>query len=274
MKCPYCGIYCADDERECPVCGKRFIGVSNPQKRSTNQPHKEIPHQPKKQPAAQSTERKQTYGNKSTSTESAWQKAAAGQHIHDNPLEHKKPSSGIGCLIVIIMVIVLTIFTAMGNIGYNMISDFDISEDFSSSFEDDIYEDTDISSVLTGVWRSSDGFFLSIDEQGTVSWSDADGMYSDDEPLFQQIHLTEENQAEYCSDDEIKKYPLDSFAYYYLYVIDTDSTEEMHVWFYLPQGETSPNSFDCYNIDTEENTTFTFVSDQSDFIPLGPEQQS
>lgn len=275
MKCPYCGIYCTDDERECPVCGKRLTGVPKSQKRSADQSHKEIPHQPKKQPAAQSTERKQTYGNKSTSTESAWQKAAAGQHIHDNPLEHKKQSGGIGCLIAILIFLAFMLFPVMGSIGYSIISDSDISEDFSSFFEDDVYEETDISSVLTGTWRNTDGTLtLTIDEEGVVTWSDADGIHSDGDPLFENINLTDDNQEDYCSADDLQDYPPDSYTYYSIYAVasewDDDSCLEM--WFYFPQDEQSPEIFDYYDYYEETYNTFTLVSDSTEPMPAGPEQ--
>ena len=140
MKCPHCGIYYTDGEKECPVCGKRpGIQASKPQKQSEGTSHKEILHQPKKQPSAQSTERKQTYGNKSKSTEAAWQQAAAGQHTHANPLEPKQKKSGCGsgCLIILILFIVITTIQIIGAVGFNVMAKPEgVIESIFSSSED------------------------------------------------------------------------------------------------------------------------------------------
>ena len=280
MKCPHCGIYYTDGEKKCPVCGKRpGIQAPKPQKQSEGTSHKEIPHQPKKQPSVQSTERKQTYGNKSKSTEAAWQQAAAGQHTHDNPLERKPKKSGSpGCLIILILFIVITTIEIIGTVGFNVFSHsegFDESFTTSEDMSDDIAEDVDIQTVLTGTWRNGDGTLtLTIDEEGVVTWSDSTGIHSDDWPQFERLNLTEDNQEEYCSVDEMRDYPLDSFTYYSIYAMaaDWDDDSELDMWFYLPQEEQSPEIFDYYDYYEEAYGTFTRVSDSTQPIPAGPEQ--
>ena len=133
----------------------------------------------------------------------------------------------------------------------------------------------DIQTVLTGTWRNTDGSLtLTIDEEGVVTWSDADGIHSDDVPLFERLNLTEDNQEEYCSVDEMRDYPLDSFTYYSLYAVaaDWDDDSELDMWFYLPQEEQSPETFDYYDYYEEAYGTFTRVSDSTQPIPAGPEQ--
>lgn len=280
MKCPHCGIYYTDGEKKCPVCGKRpGIQAPKPQKQSEGTSHKEILHQPKKQPSAQSTERKQTYGNKSKSTEAAWQQAAAGQHTHANPLEPKQKKSGCGsgCLIILIIFILITVIQIIGAVGFNVFSySEDVGESITSFLEDeDIGEEMDIQTVLTGTWRNTDGSLtLTIDEEGVVTWSDADGIHSDDVPLFERLNLTEDNQEEYCSADELQDYPPDSFTYYSLYAVasDWDDDSELDMWFYLPREEQSPETFDYYDYYEETYGTFTRVSDSTQPIPAGPEQ--
>ena len=280
MKCPHCGIYYTDGEKKCPVCGKRpGIQAPKPQKQSEGTSHKEILHQPKKQPSAQSTERKQTYGNKSKSTEAAWQQAAAGQHTHANPLEPKQKKSGCGsgCLIILIIFILITVIQIIGAVGFNVFSySEDVGESITSFLEDeDIGEKMDIQTVLTGTWRNTDGSLtLTIDEEGVVTWSDADGIHSDDVPLFERLNLTEDNQEEYCSADELQDYPPDSFTYYSLYAVasEWDDDSELDMWFYLPQEEQSPEIFDYYDYYEEAYGTFTRVSDSTQPIPAGPEQ--
>lgn len=284
MKCPHCGIYYTDGEKECPVCGKR-PGIQAPKsssrKRSADTSHKEIPHQSKKKPSVQSTERKQTYGNKSKSTESAWQQAAAGQHLHDNPLERKtKKSSGSGCLIILIVFIVITAIEIMGTVGFSFLSYSEgIGESIimSEDSSDDIGEEVDIQTVLTGTWCNTDGTLtLTIDEKGVVTWSDADGIHSNGGPLFERLNLTEDNQEEYCSVDEMRDYPLDSFTYYSLYAAaaEWDDNSELDLWFYLPQGEQSPETFDYYDYYEETYDTFTRVSGSTEPMPVGPEQNA
>lgn len=282
MKCPHCGIYYTDGEKKCPVCGKRpGIQASKPQKQSEGTSHKEIPHQPKKPSSAQSTERKQTYGNKSSSTEAAWQQAAAGQHTHTNPLEPKQKKSGCGsgCLIILIVFILITAIQIIGAVGFNVMAKPEgvIESIFSSSEEsaEDIGEDVDIQTVLTGTWRNTDGSLtITIDEEGVVTWSDAAGIHSDDWPLFERLNLTEDNQKEYCSVDEIKDYPLDSFTYYSIYAMaaEWDDDSELDMWFYLPQDTQSPETFDYYDYYEETYDTFTRVSDSTEPMPSGPEQ--
>lgn len=284
MKCPHCGIYYTDGEKECPVCGKRpgiQAAKSSARKSSAGTSHKDVPHQPKKKPSAQSTERKQTYGNKSSSTETAWQQAAAGQHTHTNPLEPKQKTSGCGsgCLIILIVFILITAIQIIGAVGFNVMAKPEgvIESIFSSSEEsaEDIGEDVDIQTVLTGTWRNSDGTLtLTIDEEGVVTWSDSDGIHSDDVPLFERLNLTEDNQEEYCSADELQDYPPDSFTYYSLYAVasEWDDDSELDMWFYLPQEEQSPEIFDYYDYYEEAYGTFTRVSDSTQPIPAGPEQ--
>ena len=284
MKCPHCGIYYTDGEKECPVCGKRpgmQAAKSSARKSSAGTSHKYVPHQPKKKPSAQSAERKQTYGNKSSSTEAAWQQAAAGQHTHDNPLEQKKKKSGCGsgCLIILIVFILITAIQIIGAVGFNVMAKPEgvIESIFSSSEEsaEDIGEDVDIQTVLTGTWRNTDGSLtLTIDEEGVITWSDADGIHSDDVPLFERLNLTEDNQKEYCSVDEIKDYPLDSFTYYSIYAMaaEWDDDSELDMWFYLPQDTQSPETFDYYDYYEETYDTFTRVSDSTEPMPSGPEQ--
>ena len=122
MRCPYCGVNYTDGERQCPICGKR-APLNAPKKKKTidfgiSRESEEANY------TAKSTERKQTYRDSSNAfqdipkreqkekpdAESAWQRAARGEHSHGNPLEPKKKNGcGIGCLIVVIVFIVISI---------------------------------------------------------------------------------------------------------------------------------------------------------------------
>lgn len=286
MKCPYCGIYFMEDDKVCPVCGKR-PGIQAAKKGSKPaNPKLDMPYSPNpKQSSGKSTARKQTYNNKSKSTEAAWQQAAAGQHIHSNPLEpNKKSGCGTGCLIVVIILVILFVINIMSAIRFSTITNSSSWEESIDSFFEDTFSEDDIediyvdiapSDVFTGTWRSSDNTMtITVDEDGNFSWTTAAGSFSDSYPSFYRIDITEENWEDYCTATDLKKYPLESYTYYSVYAVDYDTEDDQYLdmWFYIPKDSETPTSFGCYDLDSNEYSTFTFVSDSPQPLP-NPEEQ-
>lgn len=278
MKCPHCGVHYMDEEKECPVCGKR-PGLLAPQKQSKfDKTTQDISYEPKpKKPSGKSTARKQTYNNQRKSTAAAWQQAAAGQHIHDNPLEKKKKKSGCGtgCLIVVIIFIVLIVINL--SIGFHTVTSSDswtdsidsfFDDPFTDSDDDDVYSSVDMDDLGTGTWSNADGSItFTIDEDGTLSWTNSSGSYTDAYPSCYFLQLNDDNQDMYCSEEELETFSLDSYCYYEFWGYDFDDEDgySFDFRFYLPvDTNTLPLTFDYYDKDTDEYGTFSRVSEETE----------
>lgn len=285
MKCPHCGVHYMDEEKECPVCGKR-AGLLVPRKQSKfSKTTQDTSYKPKpKKSSGKSTARKQTYNNQRKSTAAAWQQAAAGQHIHDNPLERKKKKSGCGtgCLIVVIIFIILIALNIGSAINYSSIMDSDSWTDSIDSFfdesyddDDDLYSWTDIAEMGVGTWSNTDGSVtFTIEEDGTLSWTNSSGSYTDHYPSCYFLQLNDGNQDMYCSEEELKSFSLDSYCYYEFwgYSFDDEDSYSFDFRFYLPaDANTLSSTFDYYDKDTGEYGTFTRVSEETEPQGSAPE---
>lgn len=279
MKCPHCGIHYMDDERECPVCGKR-PGLFAPKKKSKFTSASAEPTAPKKTKPAASTARKQTYNHKKPdSAEAAWQRAAAGAHSHDNPLasDTRKKSRHTGCLAVVIVLAVFFLLpTLLSVVSFHSITDSAVnwldntfqSDDYEYDDYDDIYQSCDPSAAFpSGTWVNEDASVtMAVDEEGTVFWQDSDGSFQDDYPLFQRLELSVSNAADYCTEEELTLYPVSDYIHYTLWASDTDPEtddfRELDLYLYI-HNDTDPadvTAFDYYDLETEEYHTFTYVS--------------
>lgn len=290
MKCPHCGIHYMDDERECPVCGKR-PGILAPKKQSKFSGAQQEPISKKSKPAS-STKRKQTYNHKKpTSTEAAWQRAAAGAHSHDNPLAAnagRQKTKGSGCLIVAILLAVFIVAPAIfGMISFQNVTD-SAADWLDNTFQSDDYDDYDdiyescapSDAFSSGTWVNEDASVtMAVDTAGTISWSDSNGDFLDDYPLFQHLALTEDNAGDYCSDTELEQYPIADYTQYVLWASvwndETDDSNSLDICLYIPNDMDSAavTSFDYYDYGTGEYHTFTYVSDSTvlpDSVPSQP----
>lgn len=279
MRCPYCGVNYDDGERKCPICGKRAPQTASNKKKPIDFG---ISHESKENEyTAKSTERKQTYKEPSDgfadipkhtekqSSESAWQRAAKGEHTHGNPLEPKKKSGcGIGCLIVIILFIVISILaSASFDFTTNTrdeIEDFfdSVAESTDDSYTDDAYQPADVPTILNGNWNSSDASLSLTIDNGVISWRNADGSFTTDSPTLYQMHLTEDNIGDYLSEDLQDKYPLDQYTYYDLTCwgnTDPDDDDEYYIeiLLFIPKDASQLYSFDYYDYDTYQTNTMT-----------------
>ncbi|MCD8356690.1 MAG: hypothetical protein LUE11_08990 [Clostridia bacterium] len=285
MKCPHCGIYFMEDDKICPVCGKRPGIQAGKTESKTASPKLDMPYQPNpKQSSGKSTARKQTYNNKSKSTEAAWQQAAAGQHLHGNPLQTKKKTGcGTGCLIVVIILVILIATNIISAIHFTTTTNSGgWSEYVDSIFEDNFSEDDAYVAVapteaFTGTWRSSDNTMtIMVDEDGNLSWTTEAGSFYDPYPSFYRIDITEDNWEDYCTATDLKKYPLESYTYYSVYAAeyDTADDQDLDMWFYIPKDNETPTSFGYYDLVNYEYGTFIFSSDSTEPLSVPEEQQA
>lgn len=281
MRCPYCGVNYTDGERQCPICGKR-APLNAPKKKKTIDFG--IPRESEEANyTAKSTEQKQTYRDSSNAfqdipkreqkekpdAESAWQRAARGEHSHGNPLEPKKKNGcGIGCLIVVIVFIVISI---LGSLSFDFASSTQeelenlidsVLEETDGSHTDDTYQAVDMPSILNGIWKNSDASLSLTIDNGVVSWKNADGSFTTDSPTLYQLHLTEDNILDYLSEDLQEKYPLSQYTYYDLTCWGTDDSDDddehyIEMILFVPQDAAQLYSFDYYDCDTYKTNTMT-----------------
>lgn len=279
MKCPHCGIHYMDDERECPVCGKR-PGLLAPKKKSKFTSTNAEPTTPKKAKPAASTARKQTYNHKKPdSAQAAWQRASAGAHSHDNPLAAgaRKKSKHTGCLVVVVVLVVFFLipvllsaisFHDITNSAVNWLDDTFQSNDYEYEDYDDIYAYCDPSDAFpSGTWVNEDASVtMVVDAEGTVFWQDSNGSFQDEYPLFERLELSVSNAADYCTEEELTRYPVSDYIHYTLWASDTDPETDdfrsLDLYLYI-HNDTDPadvSTFDYYDRETGEYHTFTYVS--------------
>ena len=240
MKCPHCGIYYMDDERVCPVCGKRS-GISTP---PTNSPLKKATSVP--------PEKKIKYKNNDT-TSKPIQPKQTQTFTHKQP---KKSSRGCGCLIVIILIVA---FSIISSVVSNLI--FSSTPDVPA-WEDSGYESTIISDILpSGSWTADVyDLTITIHPDDTITWTDGIDTARDDYPVCFKIPLTDEKAEEYELNELI---PFDSFTLYNLSFRDADSPiPDCDLYIFIPNDIETENitHFPCYDWDEEEWVTFSYQS--------------
>lgn len=241
MKCPHCGIYYMDDERECPVCGKR-PGILTPNKKQVSHTTKLEKKKPPVQPA--------------------WQRTAASQQ------KKKKSSPSIGCLTIIIFIVIINIAAGIVGLFMNRTSHF-ISREPEPEYNDSAEISCELLEIFpAGTWVNTDGTItMTIDSSGTLSWTD--GIYTavDNYPLCSRLELTEDNAEEYCSEQELQLYPIAEYTRYTLYAWDNDN--DLNICIYIPIESSLYNGiteFDYYDYLNDTFQTFRHVSDVQDNI--------
>lgn len=254
MKCPYCGVHYMDDERVCPVCGRRAVfGAQKQEKRADFG----VEYQPKAKPA-RTTARKQTYDNRQKPEEAAWEQAARGAHTHQNPLEPKR-HAGFGCLIAILLFLVFFVLVIAAFRVFDRMPLMDEAYDMAEElFTDDAFEETDLPEQMRGTWANDDATFLLTLEDDAVSWETPDGTYTDTEPTLYYINLDADNADEYLTDEELEKYPPDSYSYYYLACWDDeDDAASITLDVIVRSDSEDVYTLVCYDYDTDAYSALT-----------------
>ncbi len=271
MKCPYCGIHYADDETECPICGKRPSALA-PKKKSK---FTKIPYEPAQNDSNFSDRR-------ASSSETSQRRKKAPPS--GKPPQRQK-SSASGCLIVVIAIVVILFlcFALFGLRSYSNVESFTTDDAVFFADDDDIYvteeedlggeetetdviyERCDIADVLSGSWEISDGdLSFTVNEDGSVDWSTGDGSAADPNPTCFRVNLDEENASDYVSDDDLSRYPADAYTRYELDLYDDQGTLGIvTLYLYYPTGAPleAITALDCYVYHT--GTYCTLVQTES-----------
>lgn len=180
----------------------------------------------------------------------------------------KRNGCGIGCLIVVIVFIVISI---LGSLSFDFASNTQeelenlidsVLEETDGSHTDDTYQAVDMPSILNGIWKNSDASLSLTIDNGVVSWKNADGSFTTDSPTLYQLHLTEDNILDYLSEDLQEKYPLSQYTYYDLTCWGTDDSDDddehyIEMILFVPQDAAQLYSFDYYDCDTYKTNTMT-----------------
>lgn len=264
MKCPHCGIYYMDDERVCPICGKR-PGIAPPKRKSVPYPNMDT--------ASADTDRRPKPKEKPADRAAgAWQRAAEQAKEHDHlpyytsrPKAKKTHAFRPVFLIIMILVVVSICTSLIRNVADELT---DISTPTWESPADDdtdsIYAEADILDALpAGTWQE-DGSdrTITIYEDGSIDWS-VGGVTADADYIsVDHLLLDEDNASTYCTEDELERYPVAAYSQYTLYLSDWDGNlDTLYLCLYLPNGESVDDrgGFDCYDYETSGYSSFSRV---------------
>ena len=225
MKCPHCGVYYMDDERECPVCGKR-PGIAAKKKKYTPPISYDKPiSKPKKkaEPAAVK---------------------ASGVSADDAKPKNKKPH---GCLTVFVLFVVISVIANLigGLFSSCSVSDIAVPEPEPLSSEEPVICLT----IAPGTWHienETTDLTAVVDVDNTISWTVGTETAADLQPYFTAV----ENPEEEIGSETVRDYPSDTYDCYNLYFYDSETDSDGYDFYmFLPIG-TSPyelEDFDCYN---------------------------
>lgn len=240
MKCPHCGIYYMDGEKECPVCGKR-PGIMAPKKKSIF----DMPAPSTDQPKAQKVNR---------------QKNAVRL---DEPAKPKKKRLNLP---LIIFGIIFFLFAAVFVVSLVISITESIRYEIASPEPESVYESCELDEILpSGTWETVDGSMRFVTHaDGSISWTDGTETATDSNPMLDRVNLTEENAPDFCSEYELENYPVSAYTHYNLWFYDASTDlPEYDLCVYL-LNESAPEEiaqFDCYDRITETNFTLYLMSD-------------
>ena len=246
MKCPHCGIYYMDDERECPVCGKR-PGITAKKKKYTSP----ISYNKSTASKTVSNQKKKTEFVDTVPKESA-------APISEQKTKSKKTP---GCLTVILVFIFLSVIFNLVTSFFTSCSvpDIAVPEPEPLSYEDSMICET----IAPGTWHIEDtDLTVVVDTDNTISWTDGTGTASDWAPFFEPV----ENGSDYVSDEKVNDYPSDTYACYNLYFCDSENDLGSYDFYVFLPNDTSLyelESFDCYN--NTDGTWYTWVYEGETF---------
>lgn len=255
MKCPHCGIYYMDGERECPVCGKS-AGPFAPKKKKAYRPN--VPDRPARPASARPKKVQHT-----SSGNAAWQQTAAQK----GGTSGSSSGSGCaaGCLTVVIILAVLVALSIVGGlVSYSALPDFGSAGGYLEHIlDDDTFETCDVTDVLPAgsTWRSSDGSLtITVREDGSVEWTDGADTAEDDAPLMERLAVDEDNMDDYYDEEDAARWPLDRFTRFDLSCTDdAGDMDDLTIWFYIP-NDTEPDdltAIEAYNWDVDAYLTFS-----------------
>ncbi len=271
MKCPHCGIYYMDDERVCPICGKR-PGIIAPKRKSVPFPNRD----------AASTDADGSPKPKKTADRaaSAWQRAAEQAKEHDHlPHYTTKPKTRRShafrpVFLIIVILVAVSILTSLVRNVADELTGFDTAawESPADDDTDSIYAEADILDALpAGTWQE-DGSdrTITIYENGSIDWS-VGGITTDADYIsVDHLLLDEDNASTYCTEDELALYPVSAYSQYTLYLSDwDDKLDTVYLCLYLPDDERvdERGGFDCYDYESSAYSSFTRI----DNAPITPD---
>lgn len=241
MKCPHCGIYYMDGERECPVCGKR-AGIITPKKKSK-------------------FARVTTPTDRTKEKKARHQKSSVRFDTPVKPPKKKKPNFIVIALGIVIFLFVLGFLSTL----VTSITE-SIHYKIAAPEPESVYESCELYEILpAGTWETADGSMQFVTHSdGSISWTDGTETATDSYPMLDRVNLTEEIAPDFCSEYELENYPVSEYTHYNLWFYDASSDlPEYDLCVYLVNG-TVPDDitqFDCYDRLNDTNFTLYLVSE-------------
>lgn len=250
MKCPHCGVNYMDDEKRCPICGKR----------------------PGIVPSSQTKDKKK---QKTRTTQSkAWQEAGerAKQHEHleyytaspqkpaKQPAQQSKKKKGKwGCLAFIIVFALTTLGSTMlvnfGKLIFEEVDNTFLAEDGES-----VFESCELTEVIPeGSWRTEDGsLMITVTESSDgdyLTWMRNGSLYTSEYTDASVWNLNADNVSDYYTQDELETYPLERYTQYSLMADGSDQGDDGIDWAVYRENDVEPKdvmTIDIYDYDTGE----------------------
>ncbi len=264
MRCPHCGVHYMDNERVCPICGKPAGSAAKRNSKYTTHPPKTTLSSPKtkashKTPSSPKTphEHIPKTSTSAASRPSGWTSS------------NKRSGKGVGCGLIIAVLVIISIFFSMAGSVLHHISDADsffdnVIDNFEEAGSSDYdYEDTNdaITYAIPGTWHSKQtGMTLCFDSEictdvipdGKKNASEITSLsttqYFDLEDVSIPAEIPEEFRDSYPDDD----------YYYALVTADTDDGRTYRYlicipWTWSDVHEHIDSYFEAIDL-TDENT--------------------
>lgn len=257
MKCPHCGVNYMDDEKRCPICGKR--------------------------PGLMASDKPKNKTKTKTTQSKAWEEAGerAKQHEHleyyaspkkaaKKPAKQSKSNKGKwGCLTFAIVFLLTTfggwLLVDFGKYVFNGVEDTFLNDDGEAVFESCYLTEV----IPAGSWRTEDGSLMITvsDDDEHLTWMRNGSMYTSEYTDASYWNLNADNVEDYYTDYELETYPLERYTQYSLIADSKKQGDDGIDWAVYRENDVEPEdvtSIDIYDYDTSEYKTLQrIVSDET-----------
>lgn len=268
MKCPYCGIYFIDGERECPVCGRR-IPTGAAKSKETGELHQNTQHKKVKFSAKPDSEqRRQMHAAD----------APPSPPLRTFSAKPKQKSGGRGCLVgVLLLLLLFSLFGGLFGLVFDAAFVDQIIEGVNSGMEDafsdpsenlqEYSEELDeVPKELVGTWKSEDtDLTFEFRKNGQVRWN-REGF---DEPLQATPTVVSYASLQEASEEVISdiadEYGLEQLApeEYTMYEVSAynpwnegDMDVDLDLRLYVSNEEENPDTLVVYDHYSDEYDAF------------------